>query len=72
MGLGIQLKKKRKKKKGKWVSLLGIKKASRETLPNREFFFKTVGWVLDKTSNTVTKTYRQKERTERHIVNTGV
>ena len=34
------------------------------TLPNREVFFKTASWVLDKTSNTVTKTDRQKERTE--------
>ena len=35
------------------------------TLTDREVFVKTASWVLDKTSNTVTKTDRQRERTEK-------
>ena len=42
------------------------------SLPNREVFSKTRSWVLDKTSNTVTKMDRQRERTKKYIVNTSV
>ena len=75
MGLGIQFKKSEKKKKKEEKEKekkrqMGLPIWDQKgwyqvaTLPNREVFFKTASWVLDKTSNTVTKTDRQKERTE--------
>ena len=85
MGLGIQFKKSKKKKKKKEEKekekkrQMGLPISDQKcwyqvaTLPNREVFFKTASWVLDKTSNTVTKTdSKKRELSERYIVNTGV